>query len=220
MTGFSGSAQILLDSFVGGPAMFCARLLPALGAVTLTILGVLAVCPAKADTITFLDGQENRFGFSALGSRAGTGLTLQMSTESMVFQYPTPSQAFGIVFSLGGFVDILDPNSNAVSDLLHISIVEGFTIELDFTSDNDTGSLFTCSTLTPCAHTIVEDGTVQTAATITYTDINGNSLGIDTVRFQSDVETSTSSVPQPSSLILLGTGLLGIMLARRRVQRM
>jgi hypothetical protein len=58
---------------------------------------------------------------------------------------------------------------------------------------------------------IAEDGTVQTAFTVTWSDQT-----TDTIQFQSDVE--PQRVPEPASAILVATGLIGLSLIRRRGQ--
>jgi len=53
---------------------------------------------------------------------------------------------------------------------------------------------------------------VQTAGTITWTNAAGTVVGVDTIKFQSDV-------PAPASALLLLTGVGVVAMARRRARR-
>lgn len=105
-------------------------------------------------------------------------------------------------FALGGFTlpnpllnfNIFEPDGVTPSDSLCISNDASGTLNISFTSDVD-GTPFTFVGCPGTPQSIIENGNVQTAATV----------GGFTIQFQSDV----SDVPEPSSLLLIGTGLLG-----------
>ncbi len=72
-------------------------------------------------------------------------------------------------------------------------------------------------TLTPLSggtlFSLAETGGVQVLGTVTFTDANGTPIDAIDYEFSSD----ESEVPEPSSLLLLGAGLLALLSLRRRI---
>jgi hypothetical protein len=104
---------------------------------------------------------------------------------------------------------ILDPDGLTLSDTLQITSAAGSDLFVStFHSDIEGATLLPLPGGTP----ITEDGTVQKVATIA---LNGGFAGQNfNVQFQSDID----AVPEPASVLLLGTLLVGLAATVRRKQ--
>jgi hypothetical protein len=192
--------------------------------VLLVLAGVVLICgpiPASATgtgvTITFNDATDV---LSATGATCGGSIVLVASiAESCTVTLTPPpgyslgSPTFPPLYLIGEstginakisdsivLLPVYDPNTHALTSIM-----------LTFLSDVDSVPALPCSPLGVGRCNITEDGTVQTAGTITWTSTGLPNI-VDTIKFQSDV------TPEPASMILFGSGLViaGGFLRRRR----
>ena len=167
--------------------------------MVLGFLAILGPATARADNVlTFFDNTETlQFVF---GNDTPVACTLETCGFSVIFVGVTFASPIDTKFN------IYDQDGVTLSDTLEIFVGAGLNVELftTFVSDAEGGPALTPL---PGGTKIIEDGTVQTAATI---PLNGPFAGGNfVVQFQSDVD--AVSAPEPSSLLQLGTGLLGLM---------
>jgi hypothetical protein len=108
-----------------------------------------------------------------------------------------PEQVVDSSFTLGVTIWIADSSGAFVSDRLATNNF-GDVVGLDFLSDADNSgtSPTLCADVGGCQ--LIEDGTIQTIGTVTWTDGT-----VDTIQIQSDV----NKVPEPSTILLLLTGI-------------
>jgi len=180
---------------------------------------LLATPTAKADTtdtIVFNDLGGTTISATAPAGRLDFGLsdcpnpgdTLPNSQECSLSLAPPSAGATVTGTTLSTFTYIAEPNGADLSDtLLAEPINPGKSPNwlLDFFS-RDTPLVGGCALLGGCA--IIENGAIQSIGTITWSDGT-----VDTVEFE-----SSSAVPEPASLVLLGAGFLGLFLLARRKQ--
>jgi hypothetical protein len=90
------------------------------------------------------------------------------------------------------------------------------TVDITFSSDSDNGStsLFGLNCHKFSNQCIVENGDVQFAATVTWSDST-----VDNILFQSDAGPDNPT-PEPATLVLFGSGLFSMVsFARRHIRR-
>ncbi len=179
-----------------------------LAALALSFLLPLA---STAGTITFFDLTDT---VTVLDTTGRSNLPAVCAPMEVCFGTLTaPNGTAAATVDVTG-LNILEPpgspNAGLVSDVLFVSLnqtTQPFTIQVSFSSDTE-GLI-----MDPIpGGRIAEDGTIQTASTITWLNANGSINTIDTIRFQSDLDAS-----EPSSILLLPTlyAALGIWKHRR-----
>jgi hypothetical protein len=218
----------------------------AIGFFLMTPYAVAQVIPSDQLTISANDATASQFGTNTGTQGSGAcaagcfnPLPLTSFTEAQEstpfstfigFRPSTPGSPHGETFNT--WVALTEPGGR-VSDLVELSIVSitgatgaplGQNWTLNFFSDTDAASGLTLPTdncpgtgdiTIRCVVTTLETGSPQTIGNL-FLNSGGTpfagGLGLFAVTVQSDLET----VPEPSTLLLLGSGLAGLAAWRRK----
>jgi hypothetical protein len=158
---------------------------------------------SKAGTITFLDLANKHLTFSDDTSGRVSVIDCGGPACDLFLAYPTGATS---ATSPTDEIDIFDPDGSESDRLVANVSTFAPTSLIEFVSSETIAFL-------PLGIRTVEDGTIQTAFTITYKDIAGGIIGTDTIKFQSGED--TPGVSEPSLLVLTGLLLLAIVCTRR-----
>lgn len=131
----------------------------------------------------------------SLGPMAGLNDSFDVYgvTDTMTFMLSSP------VAGIGGFLNYLPGSSHptiiAVYDSSH-TLIESFNLTFSTGGGNNTGSFF---------------GFLEAGPTIKYFTLTDNYVGIVNL-----TTTDTSAVPEPGSMLMLGSGVLALIALRRK----